>query len=81
MSFTPEEIYQEVKKIMPEFEMTYKVDSVRQKIGTCKTTDFSASSLILRILSNHTSFCKNNSMKGMRNERVHNYLKKLVNFT
>lgn len=33
MSFTPKEISEEVKKIMPEFQMTYKVDSVRQKIA------------------------------------------------
>ena len=33
MSFTPDEICEEVKKIIPEFEMTYEVDPVRQKIG------------------------------------------------
>ena len=33
MSFTPKEISEEVKKIMPEFEISYDVDSVRQKIG------------------------------------------------
>jgi len=33
MSFTPKEISEEVKKIMPEFEISYDVDSVRQKIA------------------------------------------------
>lgn len=33
MSFTPEELTQEVHKHMPEFEVTYKVDMVRQGIA------------------------------------------------
>ena len=33
MSFSPEEIYQEIKKQIPEFKMGYKVDPVRQGIA------------------------------------------------
>lgn len=33
MSFSPEEIYQEIKKQIPEFKMEYKVDPVRQGIA------------------------------------------------
>ncbi|XP_077009076.1 L-threonine 3-dehydrogenase, mitochondrial [Tamandua tetradactyla] len=33
MSFTPEELAQELLKHVPEFQMTYKVDSVRQAIA------------------------------------------------
>lgn len=33
MSFTPEELSQEVQKHIPELEITYNVDSVRQAIG------------------------------------------------
>lgn len=33
MSFGPEEIYAEIKKHIPEFEMTYDVDPVKQKIA------------------------------------------------
>lgn len=34
MSFTPEELAQELHKQMPELEVTYSVDLVRQAIGT-----------------------------------------------
>lgn len=33
MSFSPEELAQEVLKHVPEFQITYNVDSVRQAIG------------------------------------------------
>ncbi|RLV94664.1 hypothetical protein DV515_00013063 [Chloebia gouldiae] len=33
MSFTPEELAQEVQKYVPEFQMTYNVDQVRQAIA------------------------------------------------
>jgi len=33
MSFAPEHLYAEIKKIMPEFTMDYKVDPVRQAIA------------------------------------------------
>lgn len=33
MSFTPEDLAQEVLKHIPEFQITYNVDSVRQAIG------------------------------------------------
>lgn len=33
MSFTPEELAQELQKQMPELEVTYDVDPVRQAIG------------------------------------------------
>jgi len=33
MSFAPEEIYNEIKKHIPDFEMTYDVDEVKQKIA------------------------------------------------
>lgn len=33
MSFTPEELVQELQKQMPELEVTYDVDPVRQAIG------------------------------------------------
>lgn len=33
MSFTPEELAQELQKQMPELEVTYDVDLVRQAIG------------------------------------------------
>lgn len=33
MSFTPEELAQELQKQMPELEVTYEVDPVRQAIG------------------------------------------------
>lgn len=34
MSFTPEELAQELQKQMPELEVTYRVDPMRQAIGT-----------------------------------------------
>lgn len=33
MSFTPEDLAQELLKHIPEFQITYKVDSIRQAIG------------------------------------------------
>jgi len=33
MSFAPEDIYGEIKKIIPDFTMTYEVDSLRQAIA------------------------------------------------
>lgn len=33
MSFTPEDLAQEVLKHVPEFQIVYNVDSVRQAIG------------------------------------------------
>ena len=33
MSFSPEEIYSEIKRLIPEFTMTYRVDPVRQAIA------------------------------------------------
>jgi threonine 3-dehydrogenase len=33
MSFTPEELAQEVLKHVPEFQITYRVDPLRQAIG------------------------------------------------
>lgn len=33
MSFTPEELVQEVQKHIPELEVVYNVDAVRQAIG------------------------------------------------
>ena len=33
MSFTPEELVQELQKQMPELEVTYDIDPVRQAIG------------------------------------------------
>jgi nucleoside-diphosphate-sugar epimerase len=33
MHFTPEEIYNEIKKYIPSFKMEYKLDEVRQKIA------------------------------------------------
>lgn len=33
MSFTPDELAQELQKQMPELEVTYEVDHVRQAIG------------------------------------------------
>ena len=33
MNFTPEELAREIKKFIPEFEITYKVDPVRQAIA------------------------------------------------
>lgn len=33
MSFAPEDIFAEIKKIIPEFTMTYDVDSIRQAIA------------------------------------------------
>ena len=33
MSFTPEELAQEVQKQMPDLEVTYDIDQVRQAIG------------------------------------------------
>lgn len=33
MSFTPEELAQEVQKHIPELQVTYNVDEVRQAIG------------------------------------------------
>lgn len=33
MSFSPEELVQEVKKHIPELQVTYNVDAVRQAIG------------------------------------------------
>ena len=36
MSFTPEELAQELQKQMPDLEVTYDVDHVRQAIGECR---------------------------------------------
>ena len=36
MSFTPKELFDVVKRRVPELEIVYKVDG-RQKIGTCVT--------------------------------------------
>jgi nucleoside-diphosphate-sugar epimerase len=33
MSFSPEDIYREIKKLIPEFEIDYKVDPIRQSIA------------------------------------------------
>lgn len=33
MSFTPEELVQEVQKHVPELQVIYKVDEIRQAIG------------------------------------------------
>ena len=33
MSFTPNEIYQEIKRHLPHFEMSYEIDPLRQKIA------------------------------------------------
>lgn len=33
MSFTPEELVQEVQKYVPELQVTYNVDQVKQAIG------------------------------------------------
>lgn len=33
MSFTPEEVANEIKRVMPEFKITYKVCPIRQAIG------------------------------------------------
>lgn len=38
MSFTPEELAQELQKQMPELQVTYDVDHVRQAIGRSPTT-------------------------------------------
>lgn len=34
MSFTPEEIIKEIKRHVPNLKVTYKVDPIRQSIGT-----------------------------------------------
>ena len=34
MSFTPEEVAQEIRKHLPHLKVTYNPDSVRQTIGT-----------------------------------------------
>lgn len=39
MSFTPEELAQEVRRHLPEFQITYKVDPVRQAIGGSATAN------------------------------------------
>ena len=33
MSFDPEQIYQEIKKRMPDFEMAYEIDLLKQAIA------------------------------------------------
>ena len=33
MSFTPEEIGAEIRKHIPEFQLTYNIDPMRQNIG------------------------------------------------
>lgn len=33
MSFDPEQIYQEIKKHMPDFEMAYEIDPLKQAIA------------------------------------------------
>lgn len=38
MSFTPEELAQELQKQMPELQVTYDVDPVRQAIGKSRQT-------------------------------------------
>lgn len=38
MSFTPEELANEVQKQLPDLQVTYEIDSVRQAIGMSLTT-------------------------------------------
>lgn len=38
MSFTPEEVAEEIRKHLPHFKVTYNPDSVRQTIGKHSTT-------------------------------------------
>lgn len=33
MSFTPHDLTQEIQKVLPDFQVTYNVDPVRQAIG------------------------------------------------
>ena len=40
MSFTPEELAQEVMKQLPDLEVSYDVDQVRQAIGKYKSSTF-----------------------------------------
>ena len=40
MSFTPEELAQEVMKQLPELEVSYDIDQVRQAIGKYKSSTF-----------------------------------------
>ena len=37
MSFSPEELAQEVQKQLPDLEVTYDIDQVRQAIGKINT--------------------------------------------
>lgn len=39
MSFTPEEIVNEIKQYIKDFEVVYNPDSVRQKIGRLSWVD------------------------------------------
>lgn len=48
MSFTPEELAQELRKHMPELQVSYKVDPVRQAIG--KLDSFSLSLAAKRVV-------------------------------
>ena len=51
MSFTPEELAQEVRKQLPDLHVTYEVDHIRQAIGKSPLSQY----LILIITSHFSS--------------------------
>ncbi len=52
MSFTPEELANEVQKQLPDLQVTYEIDSVRQAIGMIRK--LSSNVLVQRICENGT---------------------------
>lgn len=58
MSFTPEELAQELQKQMPELEVTYDVDPVRQAIGMLPRVKAVVSSAAASVWI--TNICKGN---------------------
>lgn len=54
MSFTPEELANEVQKQLPDLQVSYEIDSVRQAIGMIQEVNFSVNvSKVCKVLKKY----------------------------